>query len=174
MTSIIDDFDAIRARLAELRGEKRSGGALEFNADELIIVSDVSVPLSSLRIEAELDADAYKRGAEEVAAANRRIEGCSAEFEAGLAQLEERWGKAGLLDRLCDQAEAASEKFNQGLRTIYEALKANAITSRRADELQRRLALRYGDILSQPGDARLHRGFLVTQALIELGLGTAK
>jgi hypothetical protein len=74
MTRIADDFDAIRARLAELRGETPSGGALEFNADELIIISDVSVPLSSLRIEATLDAAAYKRGAEEVAAANRRLE----------------------------------------------------------------------------------------------------
>jgi hypothetical protein len=91
MTRIIDDFAAIRARLAELRGETPSGGALEFNADELIIVSEVSVPLSSLRIEAELDADAYKRGAAEVAAANRRMEEeafrCTPALLEGIAQL---------------------------------------------------------------------------------------
>jgi hypothetical protein len=94
MTRIVDDFDAIRARLAELRGETPRGGAREFNEDELIIISDVSVPLSSLRIGAELDADAYKRGAEGVATFNRRIE--ESNFGRALRKFNEAVAKASI------------------------------------------------------------------------------
>jgi hypothetical protein len=133
----------------------------------------MAVALSSLRIEAQLDASAYLRGAEQKSAADTRMVDSGAKV-AGSIDLTERKlaTSGGAIERFVrqnDQAYRANAQFEAGQRTLQRALDAGAVSQ---DTYNRQLQLlneRYNAALIAAQKAELQHRELAKSAQAAAG-----